>query len=87
MYVIEPLNLERIFVDYLAGSMVIFFFIFMAVMMFLGAKLRMPNKVLLLMAALFAIMMAGYGFELIYALVIFMIGIFYYFVSLKITKG
>ena len=83
--VVEPLNLEQIFVGYLAGSDVIFFFLAMAALSFLAAKFRMPNKIILIMMALFVVFMAFY-FPLLYAIVIFLAGLFFYYVLSKTVK-
>jgi len=83
----EPLNLERIFVNFFAGSMEIFFFIAMAFFAYLAVKFRMPNQVFLILMALFVIMLAGLRYEFLYLLAILLAGLFFYYTLSRIIKS
>lgn len=83
---IEPLNLQVILVNYLAGSMVIFYFLILGFFAYLGARFRMPNQVFLILMAVFTIMMAGYGLEPMAVIVIILSGIFIYYAFSEITS-
>jgi len=74
MAFLEPLNLEKIFINYVAGSMEIF--------LFLTAKFRMPNSIFLLLIGVFTIFLATQGYTLLYGLTILFAGIFA-FISLS----
>ena len=83
---VQPLDLERILVNNLAGSMEVFMllaFIFIAV---LGAYFRMINSVVLIMYVLFAIFMAQY-LQGLYFLVVLIGGIFAFWAIAKIVKN
>ena len=83
--IIQPLDLETIFVTNLAGSMKIFFFLIMIVFAYLSARFRMPNQVFLILMAVFIIFMANY-YSLLYTGLIFLSGLFFYWVISKIPK-
>ena len=72
--VIEPLNLQEIFVNYFAGTMTIFFFIITAVFAILAAKFRMPNMIFLILMGLFVVVMANY-FSLLYTTIVLIVGL------------
>ena len=83
---VQPLDLERILVNNLAGSMEVFMllaFIFIAV---LGAYFRMINSVVLIMYVLFAIFMAQY-LQGLYFLVVLIGGIFAFWAIAKIVRN
>lgn len=82
----EPLNLQKILVEYIAGSMEIFFFLALIVIGFLAAKYRMPNKVLLIMVGVFILFMALY-YELLYVLLILIVGLFFYYLLTRLIKS
>lgn len=84
---VDPLNLEQIFVNYLAGSYTIFFFLAIAFFAYLAARLRIPNFTFLLLMGLFVVMMAGFGFQMLYAVVVFIAGLFIYQTISKIIKS
>jgi len=86
MAYIEPLDLQTIFVNYLAGSMVIFFFLMMAVLAYLAARFRMPNQITMIMIALFIVFFATY-YSLLYVIVIFLAGLLIYFSLSKFMKS
>ena len=83
---IEPLDLQTIFVNYFAGSMDIFFFIALIFFAYLAARFRMPNSIFLVMMGLFVVLMAGLGYDLFYVLVIFIVAWFFYHVISKPLK-
>jgi len=83
--IIQPLDLETIFVNYFAGSYKIFFFIAMIVFAYLGARFRMSNNVFLILMGLFVIFMANY-YSLLFTITIFLIGLFFYYTLSKIIK-
>jgi len=83
--IIQPLDLETIFVNHLAGSMKIFFFLILIVFAYLAAKFRMPNQVFLILMAVFIIFMANF-YSLLYTILIFLSGLFFYWVISKIPK-
>ncbi len=85
MVFVEPLNLEYIFVNSLAGSMEIFFFVAIALFAYLAARFRMPNQVFLMMVAVFILFMAKF-YSLFYLLLIVLVGLFFYYVLSKIPK-
>lgn len=85
--VAEPLNLEYILVNMLSGSMEIFFFLMMIVLAYMAARMRMPNIITIMMAALFIIMMAGLGFQLLYLVTILLVGLIFFFVISKLIKA
>lgn len=57
---IEPLDLQPILVNYLAGDMAIFSMLSYLAVVGLAAFFRMPNTLALIMFALFGIMFAAY---------------------------
>ena len=86
MVFLEPLDLETIFVNYFAGSREIFFFIAMALFGYLAARFRMPNQIFLILIGLFIILMQPFGLSLIYSLLIFIVGISFYYTLAKMIK-
>ena len=82
---IQPLNLQEIFVNYFAGSMTIFFFIAMAFFAYIAARFRMPNQVFLILIGLFIIIMTNY-YSLLFTITIFLAGLFFYYTLSKIIK-
>jgi len=85
MAAVQPLDLEYIFVNTLAESMTIFFFLAMAFFAYLAARFRMPNQIFLIMMGTFVIFFANY-YSLLYTFVIFISGLFFYYVLSKIPK-
>ena len=81
--IINPLNLQDILVNYLAGSMEIFVGLALILFAGLAAKFRLTNIAFLMMMALFIILMGG---ETLYILTIFVIGIVLYLVVAKMMK-
>jgi hypothetical protein len=85
MVAIQPLDLEYIFVNTVAGSWTIFFFLAMAFFAYLAARFRMPNQIFLIMMAVFVIFMANY-YSLLYAFTILLISLFVFYAISKIPK-
>jgi len=83
--IIQPLDLETIFVTNLAGSMKIFFFLIAIVFAYLAARFRMPNQVFLILITVFLIFITSF-YSLLYTLLIFLAGLFFYWVISKIPK-
>lgn len=86
MNLIQPLQLDVIFENYLAGSAEIFFFLIMIVLVYLAARFKMPNQITLILMALFVIIMAPW-FPLFYGFIILIIGLLFYFVLSKMIKS
>jgi len=57
--VVRPLDLQTIFVNYFAGSMVVFVFITFVLMLYLSARYRMPNSALLVMVVFYSMILIG----------------------------
>lgn len=53
MAFIEPLDLETIFINYLAGSLELYFALALLVIAILGGMFRMPLPVFIIMVAMF----------------------------------
>lgn len=83
----EPLNLEKIFVNYFAGGADIFLFIAMIFFAYLAVKFRMPNSVFLILAGLFIILMAGFGYGFLFTILLFLVGLFFYISFAKLIKS
>lgn len=83
--VTQPLDLYKIFVEYLAGSMDIFFFLAMAFFAFLAAKFKMPNFVTFILMGVFVVFFANY-YPTMYLAVIFFLGYFFYYVLSRTIK-
>jgi len=83
---VQPLDLQTIFVNYVAGSMAIFFFLTILVFAYLAARFRMPNQVFLILIAIFVIFMANF-YSLLYVLLIFLVGIFFYQIISRVIKS
>ena len=60
MNFIQPLNLDTLFVGTLAGTLPIFMFLAMIFIAYMAARFRMPNGILLVMIAIFALLFAYY---------------------------
>lgn len=86
MAIIQPLDLESIFVNHVAGSMIIFFFLAIAGFAYLGSRFRMPNQVFLVLMGLFVILMGSFGLQAVYTLVIFIAGLVFYYSLSKLIK-
>jgi len=85
MQVVQPLDLKYILVNTLAGSMKIFFFLLLIGFAYLAARFRIPNQIFLILMAVFVIFMANY-YSLLYTLLIFLAGLFFYYSLSKIIK-
>jgi len=82
----EVLNLEKILVSYLAGSMEVFFFLAIIAITWIAAKYRMPNAILAVLLGLFVVLMTNY-FSMMYMLVIILAALFMYFALAKSIKS
>ena len=60
MTIIQPLNLESIFVTTLSGTPEIFSFLAIILIFSLAAYFRMPNEIALILFGLFGVIMASY---------------------------
>lgn len=58
MAIIEPLDFQQIFVNYLAGGWDLFFILSIALFAYLGARFKIPNTVFMLLMALYSAIMA-----------------------------
>jgi len=82
----EVLNLEKIFVNYFAGSYLIFYFIAIAFFAYLAARFRLPNFATLMLLGLFVIFMANWV-GIIVALVLFVVGAISVLIWAKVIKS
>lgn len=80
-----PLDLEYWFVTVLAGNPAIFLAIAFIVIAVLAAYFRMPNQILIIMLALFAIIMDGYTGQLFF-IVILALGIILGWLLSRVVK-
>ena len=83
---IDPLNLQSILVNTLAGSWFIFAAMAFIIITFLAAKFRMNNITFLMMFALFGIMM-GFWINWLYAIVVMIGGMIISYVVAKLIKN
>ena len=83
---VQPLDLQTIFVNYFAGNAEIFVFLAFAVFAFLAAKFRMPSMVFMVIFTAFATSMAFIYPELWVYIVIF-VGVFVFSLIVKWWKG
>ena len=67
---VQPLDLYSIFVENLAGSATIFFFLALVVMIFVASKFRMYGLLLFVMIGLFSTMFADWIGRPIYAFIV-----------------
>ena len=83
---IEPLDLQCLFVNTLAGGLEIFIFLAFILIAGLAAYFKMPNSITLSMFGLFTVIMSVYvGFQL-YVLAVFLVGITTFWGISKIIK-
>ena len=82
MALIEPLNLQQIFITNFAGSTEIFIFVFIMLIAGLAARFRMPNGIAIPMFALFVVFMTGTtltgSFSGLYTITIILVSFFLY---------
>ena len=74
MTVINPMDLERIFISILAGSTEIFTFLFILIISALAGYFKMDSTVTMIMFLLFGVVMSAY-IGAIYVLIIIIIGL------------
>ena len=81
MALVQPLDFERIFINYFAGGAEIFIVVAMIFFAYLGAKLRMPAGVFGMFMALFIILLAGFNLNmfLIPLIVVLVLGVYWIF--------
>jgi hypothetical protein len=81
MALVKPLDFEKIFINYFAGSAEIFIVVAMIFFAYLGARFRMPSGVFGMFMALFIILLAGFNFDmfLIPLIVVLVLGVYWIF--------
>ena len=82
---IEPLNLECILVNMMAGSMTIFIAISFLILAGMAARFRMPKGIALMMVVLFVVIFADM-FLPIYLLVIILLGLLVFIAISRMIK-
>ena len=87
MAIVEPLNLQSILVNHLAGNADIFFFLSVIFLGFLAARLRIPNVIFMILILLFTVILAGFGYTLMYTLAILVTGVSVYWIFAKVIKS
>ena len=78
-YYIAPLDLKKIFLDYLLGSQELFIFAYLILLSFVSAKMGLSNKIFMVILAISSLIFGYYLGNAIYVFVIFIIG----FISFK----
>lgn len=76
--IVNPLDLWTIFVNFFSGSLLIFFFITLALIVFLASRFRMTNMVVMMMICLFILLMKSFGMVWLYVIVILLTGMLFY---------
>ena len=87
MTFIQPLDFENLFVNGLAGSLIIFLFVVIIAIGFLAARFRMSNTIALIMIALFGILVGQQLDNGVYALVIIFSGMVIFYGIGRIVKN
>ena len=78
MTFIQPLDLQTIFVNYLAGNMAIFLFLVLIGIAALAAMFRMPNSIAMIIFGVFAVIMGKFIPDLYFiAIILGGLAIFY----------
>lgn len=80
------LDLYDLLINEVAGTPVIFIFLSIALIGFIGAFLRFPNSVTIMIIGIFLLIMAAF-FPIIAGLVIAVIGIFVAWIGIKMYRG
>jgi len=75
MAIIQPLDLEEIFVNTIAEGWMLFMALAFAGFAFLAAKYRMPNQVFMILMFIF-ILFVGIEYPVFYAIAVLLAGIF-----------
>jgi len=86
MAILNPLDLETLLIDNVAGTITIFFFIALIAISFFAAKWRMTNMVFMAMIGLFLIFMAGFGFTTLIVTILVIGGFVIAWVLSRMTK-
>lgn len=85
MPIIQPFDLERIFVVILSGDPTIFAFLSVIFISGLAAYFKMPNTIALAFLALFGVVMAAY-LEGLYVLLILVVGLISFYGISKLIR-
>jgi len=85
MVFVEPLDLQSIFINTLAGTTEIFTFLAFIVVAALAAFFKMPNTITLAMFALFSVLMAQY-LGGVFMLVVLIVGLITFFIVARLVK-
>jgi hypothetical protein len=83
---VQPLDIETIFINYFAGSAMIFVVLAMIFYAYLGAKYRMPNGVFGIFMALFIILLAGFSINTFLVPLVIVIVMGGYWILSKVIK-
>jgi len=83
---VQPLDLETIFINYFAGSTIVFVALAMVFFAYLGAKFRMTNGVFGMFMALFVILLAGFSINTLLVPLVLIIVLGGYWILSKIIK-
>jgi len=75
MTLVQPLNFEQIFVQYLAGSWVIFLFLAIIAFAYISARFKLPNVVFMFMLLLFGVMMMPF-YPAYMVFIVIIVGVF-----------
>jgi len=75
MAIIQPLDLEMIFVNTFAEGWMLFMALAFAAFSFLAAKFRMPNGIYLILMFIFVVFISSF-YSVFYGLVILIAGLF-----------
>ena len=88
MAFIEPLNLQHILMNVLAGSPTIFFFISILAIATLAAIFKMPNTIFMIMIGLFVVTLSYLEgiFSALYAFIVIVTAILIFYSIGKIFK-
>lgn len=86
MAIIEPLDFQTIFVNYLAGGWDLFFILSIVTFAYLGARFKMPNMAFMLLMALYSAIMAKW-IAAPFVLVLFVAGTAIYLAISKLQKN
>ena len=86
MTFVEPLDLQNLLVNTLAGNWTVFLFIALIFILVMAAKFRMNNYAMIMIIGLFAIVMQPW-LPWFYAFIIFCIALMIAFIIAKIIKN
>ena len=86
MTFIEPLNLQTLLVNTLAGSWAIFLFLAIIIISIFAARFRMNNFMFFIMISLFGVFMASW-IPWFYALMLILMSALIFFIIAKLIKN